>query len=51
MIGKNHGNLVEAGILTEVELQEYYADWAESSKNPNAFFTAPPVLVTIGMKL
>jgi ubiquinone/menaquinone biosynthesis C-methylase UbiE len=51
MTAKNHNNLVDAGIITPEELQEYYDDWSESSKNPNAFFTAPPVLITIGKKI
>lgn len=51
MTGKNHDNVVETGLITHEELQEYYQEWAEHSKNPNAFFTAPPVLVTIASKL
>lgn len=51
LTGKNHDNLVEAGLLTGEELQQYYKDWAVRSQNPNAFFTAPPVLVTIARKL
>jgi len=50
MTGKNHGNLVEAGLLTEGELQEYYRDWTEHTRNPNAFFTAPPLLATVAVK-
>ena len=51
MTGKNHSNVVETGLITRNELDEYFQDWAEHSKNPNAFFTAPPVLVTIASKL
>jgi ubiquinone/menaquinone biosynthesis C-methylase UbiE len=51
MTGRNHDNVVEKGLITQRELEEYYQDWAEHSKNPNAFFTAPPVFVTIARKL
>lgn len=48
--GRNHDNLIDAGLITEEELAEYYRDWSERSKNEHAFFTAPPILVTIAMK-
>jgi SAM-dependent methyltransferase len=50
MTGRNHDNLVKAGLLTDAQLQEYYRDWSEHARNPNAFFTAPPLLATIGVK-
>ncbi len=50
MTAKNHDNLLESGLLMQGELEEYYHDWSERAKNPNSFFTAPPVLVTIGKK-
>jgi hypothetical protein len=51
MTGKNHDNVVQAGLITREELQEYYRDWEDISSNPNAFFTAPPILVTIAKKM
>lgn len=51
MTGKNHDNVVEAGLIAPEELQQHYRDWENISKNPNAFFTAPPILVTIAKKL
>ena len=47
---RNHPNLVEAGLLTEAELDAYYREWEERSADPAAFFTAPPVLATIATK-
>lgn len=47
---KNHDKLVEAGLITQEELDEYHHDWNEHVKYPGAFFTAPPILVTIGEK-
>ncbi|MFC2085431.1 class I SAM-dependent methyltransferase [Bacteroidota bacterium] len=46
----NHDMLVKENLITGEELQEYYKDWSEHSKNSSAFFSTPPVLVTIGMK-
>jgi ubiquinone/menaquinone biosynthesis C-methylase UbiE len=48
---QNHTNLVDAGLLTDQDLQAYYAEFGEHSTNPAAFFTAPPVLATIARKL
>jgi ubiquinone/menaquinone biosynthesis C-methylase UbiE len=48
---QNHTNLVEAGLLSEDQLQAYYHEFEEHSKNPSAFFTAPPVLATIARKV
>jgi ubiquinone/menaquinone biosynthesis C-methylase UbiE len=47
---RNHDNLVEAGLIKEEELNEYYQDWSERAKDEHAFITAPPILVTIAMK-
>lgn len=46
----NHPNLVEAGLVTSSELEDYYREWEASSRNPAAVFTAPPVLATIARK-
>lgn len=49
-VGCNHGNLVEAGLITGSELESYYREWREQTTNPHAFFTAPPVLATIARR-
>lgn len=46
----NHPNLVDAGLVTTDELDDYYREWEASSRNPAAVFTAPPVLATIARK-
>lgn len=46
----NHANLVTEGLLTATQLEEYERQWAERSADPAAFFTAPPVLVTLARK-
>jgi hypothetical protein len=48
---QNHVNLVEAGLLSEEQLEAYYKEFQEHGKNPAACFTAPPVLATIARKL
>jgi len=48
---QNHVNLVEAGLLSDDQLQAYYKEFEEHGNNPAAFFTAPPVLATIAVKL
>lgn len=47
----NHPNLVEAGLVTSAELDDYYKEWEAASQNQAAVFTAPPVLATIARKL
>jgi len=46
----NPPNLVEAGLVTSAELDDYYHEWEAASRNPAAVFTAPPVLATIARK-
>lgn len=46
----NHPKLVEAGLVTSAELDDYYREWEAASRNPAAVFTAPPVLATIARK-
>ncbi len=48
---KNHPNLVEAGLISQADLDAYFREWAQAGKNPAAFFTTPPVLATIARKL
>ena len=47
---RNHPNLIEAGLLSAPELDAFEDEWAARSKDPTAFFTAPPVLATIAHK-
>jgi ubiquinone/menaquinone biosynthesis C-methylase UbiE len=47
---RNHPNLVEAGLLSAPELEAFEKEWDERSKDPTAFFTAPPVLATIAQR-
>jgi SAM-dependent methyltransferase len=49
-VNRNHANLVAEGLLTPTQLEEYERHWAERSADPAAFFTAPPVLVTLARK-
>lgn len=46
----NHPNLIQAGLVTEDELEDYYREWEAAAMNPAAVFTAPPVLATIARK-
>ncbi len=48
---KNHPNLVEAGLISQEDLDAYLHEWAEAGKNPAAFFTTPPVLATIARRV
>jgi len=48
--GKNHINLVEAGLITDSELEAYHDEWRRHSADPSAFFTSPPVLATIARR-
>lgn len=47
---RNHGNLVDAGLLSAVELEEYYREWDHASRDEGAYFTAPPVRVVRARK-
>lgn len=49
--GVNHANLVEAGLLSEAELEAYFQEWKAHSSNPCAFLAAPPLLATVARKL
>lgn len=42
---RNHGNLVEAGLLSATQLEEYYREWDGASLGDDAYFTAPPLRV------
>ncbi len=46
----NHQNLVNAGLITQEELEMFYLDWKEKSENEFSFITAPPLMVAIGGK-
>lgn len=46
----NHGNLVEAKLLTSADLDAFHQEWNEHAKDRSAYFTAPPLLTTIGRK-
>lgn len=46
----NHQNLVEAGLVSEDELEAYFREWEAAAMNPAAVFTAPPLLATIARK-
>jgi ubiquinone/menaquinone biosynthesis C-methylase UbiE len=48
---KNHPNLVEAGLISQTDMDAYVNEWAEASRDPSAFFTTPPVLATIARKI
>jgi ubiquinone/menaquinone biosynthesis C-methylase UbiE len=47
---RNHGNLVEAGLLSAAELGEYYREWGHASVGEDAYFTAPPLRVVMARK-
>ncbi len=47
---ENHGNLVDANLISEEELQSYHRNWEEQSKNELAFISAPPLMITIAVK-
>jgi len=49
--GKNHPNLIEAGLITDAELESYHREWNERATDPSAFFMAPPVISTIARRL
>lgn len=48
--GRNHGLLVEEGLLTASDLDGYHREWSAQAELHHAFFSAPPLLATIGCK-
>ena len=48
--GLHHGTLVAEGLLTAADLEGFNREWQEQANLPHAFFSAPPVLATIGCK-
>ena len=48
--GRNHGLLVEEGLLSASDLEGYHREWKARSELHHAFFSAPPILATIGCK-
>lgn len=49
-VHENQKQLVEAGLITPRELEDFHAEWTRHAADPGAFFTAPPLLVTIARK-
>jgi ubiquinone/menaquinone biosynthesis C-methylase UbiE len=47
---RNHGNLVEAGLISADELEEHYQEWDHASLDDHAYFTAPPLRVVRARK-
>ena len=47
---QNHTNLVQSGLISQAELEQFYADWQARSENELSFITAPPLMITIGEK-
>lgn len=46
----NHTNLVATGLITKNELEQYYRDWERLSSQKDAYITAPPLMITVGVK-
>lgn len=46
----NHPGLVEAGFLSDRELDDYHTEWDRASADPAAFFSGPPVVVITARK-
>jgi ubiquinone/menaquinone biosynthesis C-methylase UbiE len=46
----NHKNLVDSGLITQKELDDFYADWKQKSASELSFISAPPLMITIGEK-
>jgi SAM-dependent methyltransferase len=42
--------LVDMGLLTPAEAQEFHAEWNRRSSDPDAVFCTPPMLEIIGVK-
>lgn len=49
-VHRNHENLVDAGLLTAAELEDYYAEWDRAAETPGAFVSAPPLLTVVARK-
>lgn len=47
----HHPQLVEAGLVSEEELTAFREEWSRASASPDAFFAAPPVLVTVARRV
>lgn len=47
---ENHQNLVQANLISQEELDLFYADWEKNAANDLSFITAPPLMITIGTK-
>jgi ubiquinone/menaquinone biosynthesis C-methylase UbiE len=43
-------SLVKAGFITATDEQNFRREWAKRSRNPDAFFTSPPMLEIIAVK-
>ena len=43
--------LVEMGLITPADQEEFNSDWAQRSADPATFFCTPPVFDVIGVKL
>lgn len=50
MTNENHSNLLEPGYISQQDLDAYYKEWEERSTLPDAFISAPPLMITIGTK-
>jgi len=50
MARRNHSEVVDAGLITAEQLGEYFREWQDAAGTPGAFFTAPPLLMTVGVK-
>ncbi len=46
----NHPELVDAGLLSQEELDAFHAEWDDASSDDAAFFSGPPVLVVTARK-
>lgn len=50
MVNANHSNLLEAGLISQEELKLFYEEWRQKSKGDISFISAPPLMITIGVK-
>lgn len=46
----NHKNLLDAGLITKKDLDDFYKDWKKNASIENACVYAPPLMITIGEK-
>jgi SAM-dependent methyltransferase len=42
--------LVEMGLLSRADAQAFESDWSARARDPQAFFTTPPIYAVIGVK-